>query len=94
MDPTPLVTELENVSFNISIVSLVALVSTFTDILCGSVNRTERNTEMLITKKEARRVVKKCRCERCEQKLQEEFFLFFCLFTGLDHSGDVAKQEI
>lgn len=27
MDPTPLVTELENVSFNISIVSLVALVS-------------------------------------------------------------------
>ena len=26
MDPTPLVTELENVSFNISIVSLVALV--------------------------------------------------------------------
>lgn len=76
MDPTPLVTELENVSFNISIVSLVALVSTFTDISCGSVNRTERNTEMLITKKEARRVVKKCRCERCEQKLQEEFFLF------------------
>lgn len=28
MDPTPLVTELENVSFNISIVSLVALVCT------------------------------------------------------------------
>ncbi len=31
MDPTPLVTELENVSFNISIVSLVALVSLFAD---------------------------------------------------------------
>lgn len=29
MDPTPLVTELENVSFNISIVSLIALVSAF-----------------------------------------------------------------
>lgn len=29
MDPTPLVTELENVSFNISIVSLVALVRMF-----------------------------------------------------------------
>lgn len=27
MDPTPLVAELENVSFNISIVSLIALVS-------------------------------------------------------------------
>lgn len=32
MDPTPLVTELENVSFNISIVSLVALVSMFADM--------------------------------------------------------------
>lgn len=29
MDPTPLVIELENVSFNISIVSLVALVRMF-----------------------------------------------------------------
>lgn len=29
MDPTPLVTELENVSFNISIISLIGLVSDF-----------------------------------------------------------------
>lgn len=29
MDPTPLVAELENVSFNISIVSLIALVNRF-----------------------------------------------------------------
>ena len=32
MDPTPLVTELENVSFNISIVSLIALVRVFAHV--------------------------------------------------------------
>lgn len=53
MDPTPLVTELENVSFNISIVSLVALVR--------RVCLTGVNPEILVTQKGARKDVKNTR---------------------------------
>lgn len=55
MDPTPLVTELENVSFNISIVSLIALVCVFVYVTWSygavsqrdSVKLTRMNTEGL-----------------------------------------------
>lgn len=53
MDPTPLVTELENVSFNISIVSLVALVR--------RVCLTGVNPEILVTQKGAQKEVKNIR---------------------------------